>query len=59
MEKSIATEPKSEYLSSLKKGSKKLVLEKTEETVPLEILELYETAEYYGVKTNNLQESGK
>ena len=46
VEKSISTEPKSNYLSLLKEKTKKLP-EVKKESVPLEILELYQTAEYY------------
>ncbi|KAK6620587.1 hypothetical protein RUM43_010879 [Polyplax serrata] len=49
MEKSVGTAPKSEYLTSLRQEPKTVMPEKDSVSIPLEILELYQTAEYYGV----------
>lgn len=49
MEKSVGTAPKSEYLTSLRQEPKTVIPEKDSVSIPLEILELYQTAEYYGV----------
>lgn len=47
-EKSMTTIPKSDYLLTLTVGHKPVAHEKRD-PVPLEIMELYQTAKYYGV----------
>ena len=55
-EKSIGTDPKSEYLTMIQSQGVSANMAEVTDAKPREILELYETARYYGVV---LDESSK